>query len=133
MADYSGIEVISVDNEILEGYLILYGSEHQSLVNFSKICQQGFRVNGKEGNSSGLKPLFIEFMGFDINIKDKMLSTKASREGIVKDSAFVDFQKMISNLVLDHYKSNPSSLVRYITIGTRNIISRDQREYNFST
>lgn len=133
VADYTGIEVISVDNEMLEGYLILHGTEHQSLVTSHKICQQGFRVNGKGGNSSDLKPLFIRFMGFDINIKNKMLSTKASREGIVINSAFTDLQKMISNLVLDHYKDNPSALVSYIEDGTRNIISRNQREYNYLT
>lgn len=53
--DHPGIDVIHVDNDIIEGYLILYGGEHQSLVKSHKICQQGFRINGKGGNTFRIK------------------------------------------------------------------------------
>ena len=128
---HPGIDVIQVDNGTIEGYLILYGNEHQSLIQQHKICQQGFKINKKGGNDFGLKPSFLRFMGYDINLKTKTLSVKASREGIIKDSAFRSLQNMISDLVLDYYKDTPASLIRYIQDGLQNIITRRQREYDF--
>lgn len=128
---HPGIETICVDNDVLEGFLIVYGIEHQSLVKNFKICQQGFRINGKVGITFGLKPIFLQFMGFDINIKTKMLSTKASRENIIKDSAYIKLQDMISDLVLEHFRERPNELVRYLERGTQNIISKRKAEYDF--
>lgn len=129
--DHPGISVIHVDNDIMEGYLILYGLEHQSFVKTHKICQQGFRINGKGGNDFGLRPLFLRFMGFDINLKDKILSIKASREGIIKNAAFELMQNSISDIVIEYYRDNPSTLVQYLEDGVRNIITKRQREYDF--
>jgi len=131
ISGHSGIETIYVDNDILEGYLLLYGIEHQSLVKYHKICQQGFKINGIHGNTFGLKPSFLQFMGFDINIKTKMLSTKASRDNIIKDEAFYNLQDMISSMVLDHYREKPSALIRYLESGTHNILSSRQAEFDF--
>ena len=128
---YPGIDVIHVDNDIIEGYLILYGGEHQSLVKSHKICQQGFRINGKGGNTFGLKPEFLRFMGVDINIKGRLLSTKASREGIINNEAFNRLHELISDVILENYKDKAPSLIRYIEDGTRNIISYHQQEYDF--
>lgn len=129
--DHPGIDVIHVDNDIIEGYLILYGGEHQSLVKSHKICQQGFRINGKGGNTFGLKPEFLRFMGFNINIKDRLLSTKASREGVITNAAFDKLQALISDIILENYKDKASSLIRYIVDGTHNIISHHQQEFDF--
>lgn len=126
---HPGIDVIHVDNDIIEGYLILYGGEHQSLVNSHKICQQGFKINGRGG--IGLKPEFLRFMGYDINIKGKLLLTKASREGIIKNADFDKLQALISNVILENYKDKTSSLIRYIEDGTHNIISYHQQEFDF--
>ena len=70
-------------------------------------------------------------MGFDINIKDKLLSTKASREGIINNEAFDRLQKLISDVILENYKDKAPSLIRYIEDGTRNIISYHQKEFDF--
>jgi len=131
ISDHPGISVIHVDNNIMEGYLILYSGEHQPLVKTHKICQQGFKINGKGGNDFGLKPLFLRFMGFDINLKNKTLSVKASREGIIKDAAFELLQNSISDIVLEYYHDNPGTLVQYIEDGSRNIITKRQQEYDF--
>lgn len=131
ISNHPGINVIHVDNDIIEGYLILYGVGHQSLVNAYKICQQGFKINGKNGNTFGLKPLFLRFMGFDINIKNKLLLVKASREGIIKDAKFEFLQNLISDIVLEYYNDNPSTLVQYIEEGIRNIITQRQKEFDF--
>lgn len=128
---HPGIDVIHVDNDIIEGYLILYGGEHQSLVKSHKICQQGFRINGKGGNTFGLKPEFLRFMGVDINIKGRLLSTKASREGIINNEAFNRLHELISDVILENYKDKAPSLIRYIEDGTRNIISYHQQEFDF--
>lgn len=128
---HPGIDVIHVDNDIIEGYLILYGGEHQSLVKSYKICQQSFRINGKGGNTFGLKPEFLRFMGVDINIKGRLLSTKASREGIINNEAFNRLHELISDVILENYKDKAPSLIRYIEDGTRNIISYHQQEFDF--
>ena len=120
--DHPGIDVIHVDNDIIEGYLILYGGSISHLLNH-KICQQGFRINGKGGNTFGLKPEFFRFMGFNINII-KVALDQSFQRGVITNAAFDKLQALISDIILENYKDKRLLLLDILWTYT---------QYNFSS
>lgn len=128
---YSDIATIKVDNDVLEGYLAIYGYGHQDVVKMNKLCQQGFRINKSSGTSLKFTPNYISFLGYDINVKKRLLSTKASREGIIDDNCFKQLQEDIRGFVLDYFKGHTDTLIKYLSPGTGNILSKNENELKF--
>lgn len=126
---FTGIQVIKVNNDLLEGYLILCGSGQQSIVKQNKVSQQGFRINKKLSRS--FVPAYVSYLGYDINIKSRLLSTKASREDIIDDNGFTRFRIAISEIILNFFKANNKILFWYMPFGTGNILSDNERELKF--
>lgn len=120
---YPDIITIKVINDEIEGYLVIYSYGNQSVVKLSKLCQQGFRINKKDGGAlPTFAPAYIPFLGYDINLKHRLLSTKASREGVVEDDQFERLQKMVRSFVLDYFKNNKDVFLKYLAPGTGNIL-----------
>lgn len=127
----TGVEVIKIEDELLEGYLILYGYEHQGLVNDYKICQQNFRINSIYGVDLGIKPSFIEYLGYNINIKANYLSPKASRDGVIHNYNLVLLRERISDIVLDYFSKNETALIKYLIKPQECIFTKRENEFEF--
>lgn len=118
----SGIQVIEIITDLVEGYIILYDFQHQSFFGNSKLCQQGFKIISND-RSNSLKPNWIQFMEYDLNIKKKYLTLKASREKIVENDNFKDIKSIIEKNIIEYYKGNPSKLYQFMIDGRTNALS----------
>ncbi|MCI8311409.1 MAG: HD domain-containing protein [Lachnospiraceae bacterium] len=118
----TGIQVIEVDTELLEGYIVLHGYQHQSMVSSSKLCQQGFKISMKN-REPNLKPEWLNFLKYNLNIKKKYLTLKASRENVIENDNFNSIRAEIGKCIIDEYKDNRLALLQFLDTGRNNVLS----------
>ncbi|MCI8400535.1 MAG: HD domain-containing protein [Lachnospiraceae bacterium] len=126
----SGIQVIKVNTELLEGYIVLHGYQHQSLLHDVKLCQQGFKISLKNG-APNLKPEWLVFLKYNLNIKKKYLTLQASREGLVENDNFNKTRIEIGKCIIQYYKDSPIALSRFLDTGKGNVLSMVKEENDF--
>jgi hypothetical protein len=122
-----GITTLKVDTDLLEGYIVLYNSRHRELFGESELYQQYFRVTD-HADWIGLKPEWLRYMFFRLNIKKKFLTPKINRSGVVADENLKKLREMIGQLVTGYYQKNPGGLSQYLSDGRENVISEYESE-----
>ncbi len=125
-----GVQVIEVDNELFEGYIILHGYQHQSMFHNSKLCQQGFRISLKD-REPNIKPEWLTFLKYNLNIKKKYLTLKASRENVIENDNFNAFRTEVGKCIINHYKGNPPTLSPFLDTGRGDVLSYIKEENIF--
>lgn len=124
----TGIQIIEVDTELLEGYIILHGYQHQTMFQNPKLCQQGFKISLKD-REPNLKPEWLAFLKYNLNIKRKYLTLKASRENVIENDNFNKIRIEVGKCIINHYKENPLALSQFLDTGRGNVLS-DIKEEN---
>jgi hypothetical protein len=122
-----GITTLHIDNELLEGYITLYNSKHRHLIGNSELFQQGFLITDDD-TKIRLKPEWIRYMYFRINIKTRFLNLKLTRDGIAFDDNFRQLRETIGQLIVGYYQKNPLSLGQYLEDGGKCVLSEYENE-----
>lgn len=63
------------------------------------------------------------FLKYNLNIKKKYLTLKASREGVVENDNFHSIRKEIGKAVIEYYKDKPLALLPFLNDGRGNTLS----------
>jgi hypothetical protein len=122
-----GITTLHIDNDLLEGYITLYNSKHKYLIGESELFQQGFKITEKASDIP-LKPEWIRYMYFRLNIKKRFLNLKMSRDGIAYDENFRQLREAIGQLIVGYYQKNPLSLGQYLEDSEKCVLSEYENE-----
>lgn len=126
----TGIQVIEIITDLVEGYIVLYNYQHQALFNDSKLCQQEFKIISNDRNNN-LKPDWVRFMGYNLNIKKKYLTLNTSREKVVENDNFRDIKFIIEKHIIEYYKSKPQDLYPFLVDGRTNALSNIKQVNEF--
>lgn len=126
----SGIQIIELDTELLEGYIVLYSYQHQTILKHARLCQQGFKISLNNGVPN-LKPEWLIFLNFDVNIKKKYLTLKASRENVIANDNFRSIRSEIGKIIMNYFKNKPFVLSKFLQDGRSNSLSKIREENIF--
>lgn len=125
----AGINTIEVDDDMVEGYLVLYNTQHRHMIGTSILFQQNFRIS-PEGVEIPLKPEWLKFMGYYLNVKERYLNLELTRDNVVRDKKFRILRAKIGAIIVEHYKENIVGLSQFLKDGRENIMSEFEREMN---
>ena len=123
----AGVTLLLVDTELLEGYILLYHSQHKHLIGESVLYQQGFRVV-EDVDSVGLKPVWLRNMAFCLNVKKKFLHLTLSRNMVIDDANRRQLRDLIGQMIVNYYSDNAIGLTQYIQKGTHPILTDSECE-----
>lgn len=132
LLDVKGLHVITLDDDLMEGYLTIYHEQHEEMIERSVLYQQGFYVTSDE-EQVGLKPEWIRCMNYRINMKSRYLNLRCNRDAVVKDKKLQMIRRRIGLKIIAHFQSNPSGIVQYLKSGRKNIFSSYEKEVLFLT
>lgn len=125
-----GVQVIPFEDDIIEGYVVLYTRQHEEIVRKPHLYQQGVLV-ASEGQLDDLKPEWLWNVSFQINLKGNFLNLKANHDGMVRDRKYGVLRMKIGNAIVNHFKKGLSVPVQYLKDGRDNMISDYPAEMNF--
>lgn len=122
-----GVTTLLVQNDLLEGYFIIYHPRHSHLIEDSELYQQGFRVT-ENPDSLNLKPEWLQHLSFHLNIKKKLLNLNMARNGLSMDENTRQLRQQIGRMIISYFGKNPLGLTQYLPDGDKNILSRYENE-----
>lgn len=122
-----GITTLRVQNDLLEGYIVIHNSKHSHLIEESELFQQGFRVTDNLSQIS-LKPEWIRHMAYHLNIKSRFLNLTMDRDGVANDDNLKALREQIGQLIVQYFSKNPLGLSQYLNDGTKSIIPEYDNE-----
>ncbi len=122
-----GITTLRVQNELLEGYFVIYNSKHSHLIEESELFQQGFRVTDDVSQIS-LKPEWLRHLAFHLNIKPRFLNLRMDRDGVAQDDNLKALRENVGQIIINYFAQNPLGLSQYLNDGTKNMISEYESE-----
>lgn len=125
-----GVRVIPVNDELLEGYLILYSSHYEKIVDRPKLYQQTLLISDKDSLHQ-LKPEWIKNMSFLLNIKKKFVHVTLSKEDIISDKKFNVIRMRIGQILMKEFERHTISARQYMADGREDFVSRFPAEMRF--
>lgn len=125
--DSVGVTTIQLDDDLLEGYLVIYTSRHRKMGVKSELFQQNFRVT-EHVESLELKPEWLDYFDFYLNIKQRLLNINMCKNNAVRDDALMELRKHIGNIIIDHFSKNPYVLGQYLADSEKPIIPPFEKE-----
>ncbi len=128
-ADVLGVVSICVLDDLLEGYIWIYGERQKNLFEEPLLYQQGFLV--EEGTESGLKPEWINNMTYRLHVKKHFLHPRPSGDGVVRDENYRTLREMIGQRIVDYFEENPLGAGPYFMDGGQPVISEYDKEMQF--
>lgn len=125
-----GVTGISIREEWIEGYVVLYTSRQRYMIGQSALYEKGFRIL-EDGDDLDLCPNWIGSMHYCLNIHQHYLTRNLSGDGIVKNEKWKFLRKTIGQLILKAFKNNSFALIQYLADGERNMLTEYEDEMNF--
>ena len=126
-ADVVGITTIEVDNDLMEGYLVMYHDKHRELVGESVLYQQNFLVT-EHVEILELKPVWLQNFVFCINLKQRLLNLTMSRVSVTEDGKLEELRRQIGMVLVRHFAKAPLSLGQYLYNDKQPLLSRYEQE-----
>lgn len=127
--DVLGVVSICVLDELVEGYIWIYGNRQKSLFGASLLYQQGFLV--EEGTEGQLIPEWIENMTYRLHVKENFLRKKLSGDGVVRDEKYRSLRELAGKKIIDYFAGNLLSAGPFLRDGTQPVISVYDQEMQF--
>ena len=125
--DVIGITTIQIKNELMEGYIAIYNYRHKHLIEDSELYQQNFLVT-EHVETLELKPNWLEYFTFRLNLKKRMLNLTMSRVTVTEDEQLEELRKQIGLILVRHFDKNPMTLAQYLGDGKQPLLSRYEQE-----
>lgn len=126
-ADILGITTIQVDNDLMEGYLVMYQDRHKELIGESVLYQQNFLVT-EHVELLELKPIWLQNFMFCLNIKTRLLNLTMSRVSVTEDGKLEELRQQIGMVLVRHFAKAPLSLAQYLFDDKQPLLSRYENE-----
>jgi hypothetical protein len=125
-----GITTLQIDNDLLEGFIALYNSKHSHMIGDCELYQQGFKV-AEDVSKIPLKPEWLRYMYYQINIKKRFLNLKMTRDGVAHDDNLKQLRETIGQLIVGYFQKNQLSLGQYLEDGSSCVVlSEYENEMN---
>lgn len=128
-ADVLGVVSICVLDELLEGYIWIYGDRQEGRIQEPLLYQQGFLV--EEGTDGGLMPEWLRHMSYRLHVKKRFLTPAPSGDGVVRDEDYRSLREMIGQRIVDYFEDNPLGAGPYFMEGSQPVISEYDPEMQF--
>lgn len=129
-ADILGVVSICVLDELVEGYVWIYGDRQAELLGKPRLYQQGFLV--EEGDTLlDLKPEWIKNMSCQLHVKNPNLQTRACGEGAVRDENFGRLRELVGSRIVETFAGNPLGVSVYLVDGNQPAITEYETEMQF--
>lgn len=129
-ADILGVVSICVLDELVEGYVWIYGERQAELFGQSQLYQQGFLV--EEGAPVlDLKPEWIRHMYCRLHVKKRFLHIRSSGEGAVRDENYDKLRELVGQRIVETFAGNPLGAGPYLANGSQPVISEYEEEMKF--
>lgn len=125
-----GITAIQIDNEYLEGYMVLFNSRHKHVSIKSELYQQNILVT-EYVDDLELKPMWLSNFAFYLNIKQRILNMNLPRTTAARDEGLVNLREQIGKAIINQFSNNPMVLGQYMAEGIDNIFSNFEAENEF--
>lgn len=126
-ADVIGIIAIRIEDDLLEGYIWIYNSKHQDMVEGSRLYQQGFLV-ADESQDIGIKPEWLRHMSYRLHLKKRYLNLRTSRDGVAMDEQLKQLREKIGQCIVRHFAGNPLGLNQYLSDGRESVLTEYEDE-----
>lgn len=125
--DVLGVTTIEVDNDWLEGYIVIYNSRQKHFIGESKLYQQNFLVT-EHIEELMLCPEWTNNFSFVLNIKKHLLNMNMSHNLVAKDEKLRELREMIGAIVYEHFTDSPMLLGQYLKDGYEPMLSSFEQE-----
>lgn len=126
-ADIVGITTIQVDNDLMEGYLVMYHDRHKGLVGDCELYQQNFLVT-EYIETLELKPIWLQNFTYRLNLKKRLLNLTMSRVTVTEDGQLEELRRQIGMVLVRHFGKAPMSLAQYLFDDSKPLLSRYEQE-----
>ena len=126
-ADVMGITTIEVDNDLMEGYLVMYHDRHKELIGDSVLYQQNFLVT-EHVEMLELKPIWLQNFMFCLNVKKRLLNLTMSRVSVTEDGKLEELRQQVGMVLVRHFAKAPLSLAQYLYNDKQPLLSRYEQE-----
>ncbi|MDD5021960.1 MAG: ATP-binding protein, partial [Endomicrobiaceae bacterium] len=128
------IEIININTENIEGYIILHTPQYQQIFNsMNKVCQQYFKILSNNSTISSFpSPSWLRFVVYNINIKNCFLELKIDRNSITENANYTKIKNEITTAILSHFNSLDDKNIKFLNDGSKgNVIDKDQKQLDF--
>lgn len=126
-ADVVGVTTIQVDNDLMEGYLVMYHDRNKRMVGESQLYQQNFLVT-EYIETLELKPVWLRNFTYCLNLKKRLLNLTMSRVTVTEDGQLEELRKQIGMVIVRHFAKAPLSLAQYLFDDKEPMLSRYEQE-----
>lgn len=122
-----GTTVISVDNELLEGYIAIYNAKQKHLFGDSEIFQQNIRIT-EHVETLALQPAWLENFTYQLNVKQRLLNMNLARTTAAKDENLKTLRRKIGQIIIKHFNPVAPTLGQYLSDGRRRMLTYYEAE-----
>ncbi|TGE15584.1 HD domain-containing protein [Hymenobacter elongatus] len=136
--EYTHINNIAIfeieEQDWIEGNIIVYQSQHQTIISGGKVSQQCFAIS-QSSSQLGLAPVWMQHCEFNINISPpRKLQLKANRNKIIENDDFIFLKNFILEFLIEKFDSSEYENMLPLFLTSKPFrFSGNDKEYDFLT